>query len=88
MTKKKAPEEVILDITIIPEKITIGHIRMISASSEVGSSEPIHKILDALQEMTVEDIFSYPLESVPAVMKAIGDQMNDVANPEGESGNL
>ena len=87
MSNKKAKDEVVLEVTIVPEKITIGHVRLFSASAQKDNEEPLHFILDTLQEITLEDIFTYPLEAIPAVIEAIGNQMNEVANPESPSGN-
>jgi len=87
MSEKKNTNEVVLDITVVPEKIKIGHIRIMSAAGQEEHDEPIHDVLDALQEITKEDIFAYPLDAIPAIVKAVGEQMNDVANPESSSGN-
>jgi len=87
MSKEKNTNEVILDITVIPEKIMIGHIRIMSAAGQKDHKEPIHEVLDALQEITKEDIFMYPLDAIPAIVKAVGEQMDEVANPESSSGN-
>ncbi|MBW2559216.1 MAG: hypothetical protein JRE40_00025 [Deltaproteobacteria bacterium] len=87
MSNKKNTDEVILDITVIPEKIKIGHIRIMSAAGQKKHDEPIHEVLDALQEITEEDIFDYPLDAIPAIVEAVGSQMNEIANPESSSGN-
>lgn len=87
MSNKKEADEVILDVTVVAEKIKIGHIRIMSAASVKGHKEPLHEVLDALQEITKENIFDYPLDAIPALVVAVGDQMDDVANPESSEGN-